>query len=115
MENTVLENVLIEKDRQLKIWGEQNHPCIDQTLLNREGSCTPKRMAEHYELPTEDRAKQLLENALAINQLTYAHIALEELCEVVGEFDPVKRKLELEQLAAVCINWAEKIERDLKQ
>ena len=109
----VLEEIRQERSRQEAKWGQQNHPCLDQTLLNRVGSCTPERMCEHYEIPSENRAKFLCENSFQNNQVSYAHIALEEFSEVVSEFDPAKRRKELVQLASVVVAWIEKIDRDI--
>jgi|SRR5690606_38626611 len=109
-------DAVAEVNNQLTKWGEQNHPCLDQTLLNRERSCTPQRMCENYEIPSETRAKFLCQNAFEKNEGTYAHIAVEELSESISEFEPEKRYIEVIQLAAVCINWAAKIKRiDLKK
>lgn len=110
--NSVLSEVRDERLFQDKKWGEQNWPCLDNTLLQREGGCTPQRMVEEYELPTATRAKYLVDSKADDSTLTYAHIALEEFCEVVEEFDSSKRRQELIQLAAVCVAWVEKIDRD---
>lgn len=104
-----------EEQKQLDKWGEQNHPCLDQTLLNREGGCTPERMCDNYDIPSENVAKFLCDNSFKNGTGTYAHIALEELSEVISEFDIEKRRQELIQLAAVCISWIKKIDRDLKK
>lgn len=70
-------------------------------------------MTEEYEIPSEQRAQFLCDLHAGSGNLTYAHIALEEFCEVVSEFDAVKRRNELVQLAAVTVAWIEKIDRDL--
>jgi len=111
----VLEEVQLERDRQDKKWGQQNHPCLDQVLLNREGGCTQLRMAQNYSIPSEVMGKQTCDRRFDVGTGTWADIAIEEMCEIVGEFDPVKRREEIIQLAAVCVAWAEKIDRDLKQ
>lgn len=114
MEKIFIE-IIDERVRQEEKWGEQNHPCLDQTLLNREGGCTALRMCDEYEIPGEHRAKQLCEDAFIHKKGTYAHIAIEEMSEVVSSFDIHKRREELIQLAAVCVAWIEKIDRDIKK
>tara|TARA_R110000772_G_scaffold95789_3_gene194163 strand:- start:11250 stop:11600 length:351 start_codon:yes stop_codon:yes gene_type:complete len=111
----ILREVIEERKAQDIKWGEQNYSCLDEALLKRDGGCTPQRMCEEYEIPSEDRGRFLCENSFENGVGTYAHIALEEFSEVVSEFDPVKRRKELIQLTAVCVAWVEKIDRDLKR
>lgn len=109
----IFKEIKIERENQEKKWGQQNHPCLDQTLLNRKGGCEPQRMTDEYEIPTESRAKFLCDNSADKGQLTFAHILSEEFSEVVSEFDIHKRREELVQLVAVGVAWIEKIDRDL--
>jgi len=111
---TIIDEILQERKRQDEKWGEQTHPCLDQTLLNRKGSCTPQRMCENYEIPSENRAKSMCETSFKNGTGTWAHIALEELSEVISEFDIVKRREELIQLTSVCLAWIESIDRQTK-
>jgi hypothetical protein len=111
----VLIEVQEERTKQDLKWGEQNHPCLNQELLTRVEGCKPPRMCAHYEIPREERAKYLCERAFEKGYGTYAHIAIEELSEAISQYDPVKRREELIQLAAVCVAWIEKIDRDLNQ
>ena len=113
MEN-ILQEIRTERQRQDAKWGIQNKPCLDPVLPYREGGCTPQRMCEEYEIPTEERAKYMCDTAANNKTLTYAHIAIEELSEVVSTFDVIERRKELIQLAAVCVAWLEKIDRDLQ-
>lgn len=110
----VLREVLRERERQEKKWGEQNHPDFDQTLLRRKGGCDEQRMAMEYEVPTEARGKQLCQNAFRDGQGTYAHILIEEVTEVVGTCNEPTSKLreELIQVAAVAVAWVEKLDRE---
>lgn len=110
--NNILQLVNNEVFKQHEKWGQQNHPSLDPVLMNRVGSCTPERMSEEYEIPTENRAKFKCENAFKYNSGTWAHIAVEELSESISEFDPEKRKQELIQLAAVCVSWIDSIDRN---
>lgn len=108
---SIFDEILAERERQTKKFGEQNIPCLDQTLLTREGGCTPQRMCENYEIPSENRAKQLCDGAFDNHHGTYAHIAVKELSEAISTLDPVKRREELVQTAAVLVGWIEKIDR----
>lgn len=110
---SVLFEVLAERQRQEAKWGQQNHPDFDRVLLEREGGCSPERMAEHYEVPTEARGKFLCQNAFATKQGTYAHILIEEVSEAVGACNasPEDLRAELIQVAAVAVAWVEKIDR----
>lgn len=110
----VYDEIQAERQRQNKKWGEQNHSCLNQKLLNTENDCTPEKMCEHYEIPSENRAKFMCDIAFENGNGTYAEIAIEEMSEIVSEFDPIKRREEIIQLAAVCVAWVEKIDRDLK-
>lgn len=101
-----------ERGNQDKKWGQQDHPSLDRVLLDRPGSCNPERMAEHYEIPSENRGKFLCDNSFHWKQGTYAHILIEELCEVVACLDDeVAMREELVQLAAVAVAWIECIDR----
>lgn len=104
--------VLDERERQNRKWGEQNHPSFDQVLLNRKGSCTPQRMAEHYEIPTPTRARFLCETAFNKGEGTWMHILQEEVSELLEADSHEKLKEELVQIAAVAMAWAECIDRN---
>lgn len=110
----VLSEVIEERGRQDTKWGEQNHPDVDQILMTRPGGCTPQRMAEEYEIPNAGRAKVHTDLRARQGQVTWAHIAVEELAEAVeaaalGDEDTVRT--EVVQLAAVCVQWAQAIDR----
>ena len=100
-----------ERLKQDEKWGPQDHPGLDQILLNRENGCTPQRMCEEYEIPTENRAKQKCERAFDQGEGTWAHIVLEEFSEVVSQFDEEKQREELVQLGACVMAWIESIDR----
>lgn len=110
---TIIDEIKLERQNQDKKWGEQNHPCLNQSLLNREGGCTPQDMCEVYEIPSETRAKFMCDSSLENGTGTYAHIALEEFSEVISEFDIKKRRQELVQLTSVCVAWIESIDRKM--
>jgi len=103
----IFTEVKLERIRQNDLWGEQNHPSITPGLTSRAGH----EAAEYYEIPTEDDAKQMCEDAANTGGLSYTHIAVEELCEAVEAKDDTDRREELVQLAAVVVAWIEAIDR----
>lgn len=125
----IFDRVNQERVRQDAKWGEQNHPDVDRVLTDRKGrtiidgagvhrwpdGCDPERMAEEYGIPTERRAKANCDGAAQIGQCTWAHIAVEELAEVVhaatlaqqGRGSEEEVDAELVQLAAVVTAWIE--------
>jgi len=104
--------ILDERERQEEKWDEQNHPSLDQVLLNRKGGCTPRRMCEHYEIPEEGRAKAMCEIAHERKETTFAVIVIEELSEAISCLDDeAKMRAELIQCAAVIVNWIGAIDR----
>lgn len=110
----VLGAVNSERHRQDWRWGEQNHPDVDRVLMNRDGGCTAQRMAEHYEIPSAQRAKYLCNRATGEGELTYAHILIEEVAEAVEAAtarNAAALRTELIQVAAVAVAWAEKLDR----
>ena len=107
--------IIDERLRQDEKWGQQDIPCLDEVLLKRKGGCTTQVMTEIYEIPTENRAKQICDINFKRGSGTFAHIAIEEMCEVVSAFDIHERRKELIQLAAVCVAWLEKIDRDIEK
>jgi hypothetical protein len=124
----IFDRVNQERARQDAKWGEQNHPDVDRVLTDRKGGtrtdgkgghwpdgCDPQRMAEEYGIPTERCAKVNCDEAAKIGQCTWAHIAVEELAEVVHAATLAQQGLgpqedvdkELIQLAAVITAWIE--------
>lgn len=108
----VLREVFGERLRQDAKFGEQNHPDLDQVLLNREGGCTEKRMAEHYEICSADRARWLCDEMFRRGQGTWGHILVEEVAEAICTLsDTPALRAELVQIAAVATAWIEAIDR----
>jgi NTP pyrophosphatase (non-canonical NTP hydrolase) len=108
---TVAAEVAAERTQQDARWGEQNHPLIDPILAERGA----RRLAEEHEIPTEARAKFLCEWATARGEVTWAHILVEEVAEVVsaaatGRLD--EARAELVQVAAVAVAAIESIDRN---
>ena len=109
----VLIEVLDERRRQDEKWGEQNHP--DGTgpfvrwlgpggAVNEDDDVftTALELAEHF------RAKC---QANGPEQDNYVDILMEEVAEAFAEQDPAKLRAELIQVAAVCVQWVEAIDR----
>lgn len=113
MKNSIFEEIIAERDRQEKKWGQQNHPILDQVLLNTDGSCTPERMCEEYEIPTEVRAKSLCEGNFSRGTGTYMHILIEEISEAASCLkDTEALRKELIQCAAVVVAMIESLDRN---
>lgn len=102
--NEILEEVI----NQYNKWGIMNHPSIANTLNPVNGP----QISSYYEVPKEQRAKDLCEEAFASDNPSWGVIAVEELVESLTAFDPEHRREELIQLAAVCISWIDSIDRN---
>lgn len=85
-----------ERARQDSKWGEQNHP-------NGTGG-------RYWESRANAAKARCGMNAQA-GTITYLDILAEEVYEGFAESDPEKLKVELIQIAAVCKQWVEAIER----
>lgn len=114
-ENDVFEQVKAQRAVNYQKWGEQNHPCLDLEILNDPYSFGPLKMSEKYEVPSEGLAKSMCAKAVQDGELTYAHIFVQEIAMVISEFHPEKRRKGIVKAAAVALDWAEKIDRDLKK
>lgn len=87
--------IVAEMKRQDLKWGQQNH---------RDGT------SRRYELE-RDHAIQATDLAARNRRLTWRHILDEEVMEAFAETHPEKLQVELAQIAAVCAQWWEAIER----
>lgn len=111
MEYNILKELVGERERQDAKFGEQNYPTLDPKLIQR----SPQRMCEEYEIPTEERAKQLVEIHAKRGDLTWMHILVEEVSEVASSMDDIdKLRKELIQVAAVSIAMIESIDKNSK-
>lgn len=93
-------------------------PLSDEVLRKRIGGCTEERMAEEYEIPTQDRAKQLCEIAKGRGEDTHAHWLVEEVAEFLAATVEPERGLrlrdsrkELIQIAALAVLAIEAIDQ----
>lgn len=93
---TIYDEIIAERARQDAKWGEQNWPSVG-------GPNNFEQLAEF--------AKASCNNAMHDGTCTFFHIANEELLEAAAARDDVERRRELVQLAAVCVQWIEAIDR----
>ena len=113
-EGAIHAEIAAERERQNKKWGEQNHPSADPVLVRRDGGVSEHRIAEYYEIPSERRAKWLCQEHARRGDVTWPHIAVEELSEAVSAFGDgteERGRGELVQLAAVIVQWIACIDR----
>lgn len=101
----ILREIETERIKQDVKWGEQNIPSVKPGI-------PAHKMFDEYGLPPEDWAKDSCDVATRLRKLTYGHIAVEELCEVISALDDESRRKELVQLAAVVVQWIECIDRN---
>lgn len=85
-----IRDVLEERLRQQRVWGDQVHP---------DGTGSPSQRA------TAGFARLTCDNASARGEVTWCQILTEEIAEAFAESDPVKLKQELIESAAVILNW----------
>jgi len=101
-----------ERCKQLEKWGVQDHPSV----FSDAGFCNVgfdnMHMCEAYGLPSEDEAKFQCQTAEDKKELTWAHIAVEEMSEAVNAKTPKLMREELVQLAAVVESWIDSIDRN---
>lgn len=103
-------DIALEQQNQLDRWGVQNHPSFG--LSNFPYSITSHSVPLYFELPSEDRAKYLCNEAFKRGKGTFAHILVEEVAEVFEAFGDIKAlRSKLVQVAAVCASWIDKLDR----
>ena len=109
--DSIFEQIKKERIRQENKWGEQNHPILDPKLLKR----SPVRMCEEYEIPSENRGKQLCEINFERGTGTYMHILVEEVSEAAScGSDTHHLREELIQIAAVTVAMIQSLDRNGK-
>lgn len=90
----ILHDVYDERERQERKFGEQHHP--DGTSENYAG--------------VANLSRDLCQEAVETDSLTWRHILDEEFSESVGEHDKKKLRQELVEVAAVAVAWVEDID-----
>ncbi len=99
----VLAEVRKERERQLSLWGDQDHPDHHPDFRHPEFDGMVLAMhREHYDRFSRE------------NKLAWRHILSEEVAEVYAEDDPAKMRQELIQVAAVAVAWIEAMDRRVK-
>lgn len=107
----LIKEIIAERTRQDYLWGEQNHPILDQALIGRK----PSRMCEEYEIPSESRAKMMYNISVQEKNTTYMHILIEEVSEAASCGSNITElRKELIQVAAVAIAMIESLDRNGK-
>jgi len=96
---TMFHDVVNERERQDRKWGEQNHPMVRPGDLG------------YFERAT-DGAQAAYEAAAANGTVAWSDILLEEVYEALSETDVEKQKVELIQVAAVALSMIECLERN---
>lgn len=102
--NEIIKQIIDERKRQHKLWGEQNHPSIVKDF--------PHPLSEYYGIRDEEEAKIICESRLIHNEGTWADIFLEEVSEVIHADSPEKMKEELIQVLAVGVAWIQSIDKN---
>jgi hypothetical protein len=100
--------VLDERARQDAKWGEQNHPDIAPHIV------APGQVPFVHGLPSAADAKRMTDSRAKAGLVSWADIAIEELAEALeaaalDDEDAVRN--EVVQLASVCVQWVQAIDR----
>lgn len=99
--HVVLREIFNERVRQNDLWGEQDHPHAFS-------------QADYFAIDA-DEAKEQYSRRFEKGQGSWADILLEEFYEAIDEAkagDIPKLREELIQVAAVCVNWIQCIDRN---
>lgn len=92
----IYELITQERERQHAKWGKQVLPMIHSSIL----------VWEYYRTKTQKDCDEAAKNG----NVTFEHILMEELAEVLAAKTPAEQKTELIQLAAVCVQILEGME-----
>jgi hypothetical protein len=112
---SILAEIHAERLRQDAKWGEQNHPTVIRDGLL--GDCDH----DYYATIADDWKGRNAYRVRRRNEQGYPRdrncawdgILREEVYEALAEADPVKRRAELVQVAAVAVNMIEQIDRQV--
>lgn len=116
----VLADVAAERARQIRKWHEQNHsdgtgpgklPLGD--FEYREAFFGQYKLSTSPASALASMATEVTDVAAAQGNVTWADILLEEVFEALAEDDSERLRVELIQVAAVAVQWAEAIDRRL--
>ncbi len=102
------DDIVIERHRQTAKWGVQNLP---------DGDGTTEKLYLHA-----DAEKARCDKAHDERRCTFAHVLREEVAEALAECAPnddaerrARLRRELIEVAAVCVQWVESIDRNTKE
>lgn len=109
----ILDEVAVERDRQIQLWGIQDHPSLaPQVLSAQDDDYRAAVFARYYRIATAGVARRACDDAFAAKRGTYAHVLIEEVAEVIDCLDDeIAMRAELIQVAAVAAAWVETIDR----
>jgi hypothetical protein len=111
----VLADVAAERARQHRKWHEQNHPDGTGPDTRPLWAAWPLNNLP-WNYPAEalaDAAKEITGRHAENGDVTWSHILLEEVFEALAEDDAERLRVELIQVAAVAVQWAEALDRRL--
>jgi hypothetical protein len=94
----IIQEILDERDRQHKMWGEQNHP-----MLNIPFTKDGMLQGQHTYKQLNDKEEN-----------SWFQILMEEVYEAFSETEPDRQREELVQVGAVTIQIIEWIDRVIK-
>ena len=106
----VISDVVGERGRQLRKWGDQSHPNMALSMP----APIPAQFSQIMGCCMADEARQMCEDANDAGHPNWANILNEEFCEAmeqVGMQDEAALRKELIQVAAVAVSWVEDIDR----
>lgn len=108
--------VIAERERQMRKWGEQNHPHLCPVLTTRPGGASPQRFADDLGIPSAAMAKAYCARECANGNGNWGLILTEEHCEMIeaaalGDLKALRE--ELSHVAAVAVAWIEQINKEL--
>lgn len=101
----ILADVNFERLQQDAKWGEQNHP---------DGTGPRVQITQNAAAPAgvlAGLAREECQRAAADGTVTWMHILREEVAEALAADHPGLLRMELVQVAAVCVAWIEAIDR----
>lgn len=114
MQNRAINDIEVEKRRQIKLINESmNYPSIDLEFSRFNYSAD--KICKEYEVPSENRATMLRSVAFTRGRLSFAHLAVKELSDIISASNDVDRREEIVQLAAVCVQWIESLDRNAER
>lgn len=106
----IYSEIISERIKQDEKWGEQNHPIVNS--LKTYDNHLP--ILEEYDICNEERAKFLCNWNAQMKTLTWGHILIEEVSEVLHAPNKELMRGELIQCAAVIVAMIESLDRNGK-